>query len=76
MVTKADLRERVDPRGRAYYWIGALKNNIKPRPGSDLAEVAAGGISVTPVHLENSWDRAMLPRVWQRIWEENIELQQ
>ena len=47
-----NLHERVDPRGRPYYWIGALKNNIKPRPGSDLAVVAAGSISVTPVHLD------------------------
>ena len=47
-----NLHERIDPRGRPYYWIGALKNNIVPRAGTDLAVVAAGSISITPVHLD------------------------
>jgi 5'-nucleotidase len=46
------LLERTDPRGEPYLWIGALREDINPAEGSDLAAVAAGYVSVTPVHLD------------------------
>ncbi len=47
-----NLDRRVDPRGRPYYWIGALRNESSPRKGSDLEVVGDGYIAVTPVHLD------------------------
>ncbi len=46
------LVERVDPRGEPYLWIGALREEAEAKPGTDLAAVAAGYVSVTPVHLD------------------------
>ena len=47
-----NLDERVDPRGRPYFWIGTLRDDATPRAGTDLAVVAEGHIAVTPVHLD------------------------
>jgi 5'-nucleotidase len=46
------LLERVDPRGEPYLWIGALREDPQTREGTDLAAVAAGYVSVTPIHLD------------------------
>ena len=46
------LMERTDPRGEPYLWIGALREDTNPGEGTDLAAVAAGYVSVTPVHLD------------------------
>jgi 5'-nucleotidase len=51
------LDERIDPRGRAYYWIGPMHEETPgdtPRsgPGTDLGAVASGKVSVTPIHLD------------------------
>jgi 5'-nucleotidase len=46
------LVERVDPRGEPYFWIGALREETVQREGTDLAAIAGGYVSVTPVHLD------------------------
>jgi 5'-nucleotidase len=44
--------ERVDPRGRPYFWIGPAREEWQDLPGSDLHAVAAGKVSVTPIYLD------------------------
>ncbi len=44
--------EKTDPRGRAYYWLGGAEVERPGEPGTDLAAVASGAISVTPIHLD------------------------
>ena len=52
-----DLHERLDPRGRSYFWIGPLRTEIDAPPGTDIAVVNEGGISVTPLSLDlTHWD--------------------
>jgi len=46
------LEERIDPHGRPYYWIGALRREEASRKGSDLAAVQRAAIAVTPLHLD------------------------
>ena len=46
------LLERTDPRGEPYLWIGALREDSRPGEGTDLAAIAAGFVSVTPIHLD------------------------
>ncbi len=46
------LVERLDPRGRKYYWIGAGKPTWHPGHGTDFEAVQSGYISVTPLHLD------------------------
>jgi 5'-nucleotidase len=47
-----NLVEARDPRGQPVYWIGPTRNENAPPPDSDIAIVAAGGVSVTPIHLD------------------------
>jgi 5'-nucleotidase len=44
--------ERVDPRGKAYYWIGGAEPGWEPEENTDFAAVEAGMISVTPLILD------------------------
>jgi len=45
------LIERLDPRGRKYYWIGGDAPVWDPEPESDFLAVHEGRVSVTPIHL-------------------------
>jgi len=47
-----NLVERVDPRGVPYYWIGPMRDEAPSAPGTDLAAVNEGAVSVTPVFLD------------------------
>ncbi|HWK43088.1 MAG TPA: 5'/3'-nucleotidase SurE [Stellaceae bacterium] len=47
-----NLVEAIDPRGQPYYWIGPMRDIDATRPGTDIAVVNAGKISVTPVFLD------------------------
>ena len=44
--------ERLDPRGRKYYWIGGEPPIWHPEEGTDFDAVQAGFISITPLHLD------------------------
>lgn len=44
--------EKVDPRGRKYYWIGGGELDFVPAEGTDFDAVSRGLISVTPLHLD------------------------
>ena len=43
--------ERVDARGRHYYWLGFKRDKGTPPAGTDLAAVFNRQISVTPLHM-------------------------
>ncbi len=44
--------DKVDPRGRNYYWIGTADLNFQDIEGTDFAAVSRGHISITPLHLD------------------------
>jgi 5'-nucleotidase len=44
--------EKVDPRGRKYYWIGGEELSFVEEEGTDFHAVSGGRISVTPIHLD------------------------
>jgi 5'-nucleotidase len=44
--------EKLDPRGKKYYWIGGDDLGHLPIEGSDFTAVEQGYISVTPLHLD------------------------
>lgn len=46
------VSERVDPRGRPYFWLGPAREEWEDLPGSDLRAVAAGKVSVSPIYLD------------------------
>jgi len=53
------LIERLDPRGRPYYWIGPQRDEARTKPGSDVRAVAEGKVSVTPIFLDLTNRRAL-----------------
>lgn len=46
------LDRRLDPRGRAYYWIGGDTPTGVPEGGTDVGALEAGYASVTPLQLD------------------------
>ena len=55
-----EVVEKMDPRGRGYYWIGGAELRSKvDDPNSDLALLARGHISITPLHLDLTNYRAL-----------------
>jgi len=44
--------EKLDPRGRKYYWIGGEELDFVEEEGTDFFAVRQGLISVTPIHLD------------------------
>ncbi len=44
--------EKVDPRGRKYYWIGGEELSFIEEEGTDFDAVSRGRISLTPIHLD------------------------
>jgi 5'-nucleotidase len=44
--------EKVDPRGRKYYWIGGDQLDFVDAEGTDFSAVERGLISITPLHLD------------------------
>jgi 5'-nucleotidase len=46
------LEKRLDPLGRAYYWLGGKLHDKETAEGSDTRAVGDGYISVTPIHLD------------------------
>jgi 5'-nucleotidase len=58
-----EVVEKVDPRGRKYYWIGGNEYQHEDIPGSDCNAVYRDGVvSVTPLHLAFTADE-MLPLI-------------
>ena len=53
------LIKKVDPRGRDYYWIGGEDPVWESREGTDFSAVHDGWISVTPLRLDLTDERAV-----------------
>ncbi len=65
------LDERVDPRGRPYYWIGGDAPTGVAERGTDIGALAEGFVSVTPLHLDLTAYRALTElNTWP--WDENV----
>lgn len=46
------LVEKIDPRGKKYYWIGGDELGFVDEPGTDYAAIMDGAVSITPIHLD------------------------
>jgi 5'-nucleotidase len=54
--------ERLDPRGRKYYWIGGEPPIWHPGVDTDFEAIQAGYVSITPLHLDLT-DHESIPRL-------------
>jgi len=62
------LDRRVDPRGRAYYWIGGDAPTGTPEEGTDVGALASGYVSITPLQLDLTM-YAAIPTLGDWGWE-------
>jgi len=51
-ITRNQLTEGKDPRGRSYFWLFEQKIDKDVAPDTDYAAIFAGHVSVTPLHLD------------------------
>lgn len=51
-ITRNQLSEGKDPRGRAYYWLFEQRIDKDVAPDSDYAAIFDGAVSITPLHLD------------------------
>lgn len=54
----ANIVERTDVRGNPYYWLGFTRLRSNPPEGTDMRAIYDGRISVTPLHLNLTEERA------------------
>ncbi len=47
-----EFHKRVDPRGRAYWWLGGELMEADDEEGTDGAAIKGGAVSVTPIHYD------------------------
>ncbi len=61
--------EKVDPRGRKYYWIAGTRISWSRRNDADHEAVERRMVSVTPIHLDTT-HYEVLPQVkqWESVW--------
>lgn len=60
------LVTRTDPQGRSYYWIGGEAPTGIPEEGTDIGSLAAGCVSITPLHLDlTAYERMEDLHQWQ-----------
>ena len=62
------ISEHLDPRGKAYYWIGEVRNGFLAEGGTDFEAVDAGFVSVTPMRADMT-NYSALDKL--SAWEEN-----
>jgi 5'-nucleotidase len=66
MITRQGLRvyrdaldQRIDPRGRPYYWIGGEAPTGIAEEGTDVGALVEGYVSITPLQLDLTNYKAM-----------------
>jgi 5'-nucleotidase len=69
------LIEREDPYGTPYYWVGGPAVSEEAEPGTDVAAIRAGRISVTPIALDLT-NHALLDELatWDWGWTAPVEI--
>lgn len=68
------LDQRIDPRGRSYYWIGGDAPTGLPHNGTDIGALEAGYVSVTPLQLDlTAYPALHLVKTWEWATETSAE---
>lgn len=62
-----EIVEKKDPRGNTYFWIGTGSPEVSGPPESDVAAVARGFISITPLDTDLTDERAVPGRELRRL---------
>lgn len=49
-----DITRRADPRGLEYFWLAGRQVTGVDEPGTDVAAVSRGSVSITPLKIDNT----------------------
>ena len=67
------ISEHIDPRGKAYYWIGEEYYTSGHEDGTDYSAIEQGYVSVTPMRSEMTNHNALVALdLWNRISAEDV----
>ncbi len=58
-ITRNQLKEGKDPRGRSYFWLFEQRIDSDVAPESDYHAIFAGDVSITPLHLDPTDSKAI-----------------
>ena len=58
-ITRNQLWEGKDPRGRQYFWLYEQRLDKDAEPDTDYAAIFSGAVSVTPLHLDPTDKRSL-----------------
>lgn len=58
-ITRNQLTEGRDPRGRIYFWLSEQRIDGDVEPDTDYAAIFSGAVSVTPLHLDPTDTRSL-----------------
>ena len=53
------ISEKIDPRGKPYYWIGEVREGFRAEGGTDFEAVEEGYVSVSPMRADMTNHRAI-----------------
>lgn len=54
---KNEFEERLDPRGKKYYWMAGTSVKIDQPEDSDLYKIEEGYVTLTPMHYDMTYDK-------------------
>src|ERR1700682_3328163 len=60
-ITRNQLSEGKDPRGRNYFWLFEQKIEKDVEPDTDYAAIFSGAVSITPLHLDPTHAESLNP---------------
>jgi 5'-nucleotidase len=58
-ITRNQLSEGKDPRGRSYFWLFEQRIDKDVEPDTDYAAIFSGTVSITPLHLDATHTRSL-----------------
>jgi 5'-nucleotidase len=58
-ITRNQLTEGKDPRGRSYFWLYEQKLDKNVEPDTDYAAIFSGAVSITPLHLDPTHSQSL-----------------
>ena len=53
------ISEKIDPRGKPYYWIGEVREGFRAEGGTDFEAIEEGYVSVSPMRADMTNLRAL-----------------
>lgn len=59
--------ENIDPRGKAYYWVGSGDPEIRHFEGTDIEAIRKGYIAITPLKVDFTANNYLQSPFWEKV---------